>query len=57
MFHSALALILEAGTALFSALFGPVVAALGTTKTLFIAFLLLLFGWPLRTTGGGEGRS
>ena len=57
MFHSAIALILETGSALFSALFGPVVAALGTTKTLFITFLLLLFGWPLRTTGGGEGRS
>ena len=57
MFHSALALVLETGTALFSALFGPIVAALGTTTTLFLTFLLLLFRWPLRMKGGGEGRS
>jgi hypothetical protein len=43
MFHSALAFILEEGRAFFSTLAGPVVAALGITKTLLIAFALLLF--------------
>jgi len=59
MFHWAITLVLGTGAAVLSALFGPVVAAFGAAKTLFLAFFLLLFRLPLRMPflDGREGRT